>query len=98
MNKPGFELERLRSSLPMTTDGVTVVPGMYVYYFDPHLRAVVSTKVWRVSRDSWEQYDGGQPYYIRDKTVPYFSTKQVAHQRYADRLRKELEEFEKTKP
>lgn len=82
------ELQRLKESLPTTADGVTVVPGMAVWYFNRYGGSPIRwSRVRSVSSDMWEEYGGGQPHYIRDEGEPYFSTEQLAKEHHAKRLR-----------
>ena len=81
------ELQRLRDSLPKTTDGATVIPGMRVWYVCRAMQGnpICWSRVSRVGKDMWDEAGGGQPYYIRDGE-PYFSTEQLAKEFKARQL------------
>jgi len=82
------ELCRLREALPKTEDGVTVLPGMVVWYVCRATQdnPICWSRVHNVSKDMWSSYGGGQPYYIR-KGEPFFSTEQLAKEYKARQLR-----------
>lgn len=89
------ELQRLQSSLPTTADGVTVIPGMLVWYVCRVRKGspVCWSRVYSVSSDEWSEYGGGQPHYIRDGE-PYFSTELLALAYKAQQLREMADKAE----
>lgn len=85
----GDEIERLKAivdKLPKTKDGVSIVPGMRVFYVCEATTGhpVRWSPVLSVSATTWAGPDGTQPYYIRNGSQPWFSTHHLAATHRAD--------------